>query len=353
MKNIFLLAILFSTLLLSSCLRMFTPRHEFDFYTPPPPPDYSDEKNWCALPWKKDGADKVPANSNMKDEQDSAKVDVFFIHPTTYYSRKSWNAPLDDATTNKLRDSFPLVKQASVFNGSCRVFAPAYRQATLGTFFQKENSANHDKPLELACSDVFRAFEYYLQHYNNGRPFIIASHSQGSRHAEELLKKYIDGKDLQKQMIAAYVIGGWVKKNSFTHLKIMNAPDETGGVVCWRTMKDKKRTRKIDARHGKQLAIGGTNAAIVNPVSWTTDTLWHEPTTNSGSVPSTFNRVDKNLVTAQVSGNFLYVKRIRKPGYKSRLGSNYHIYDYSLFYLNIRENVKTRIAAWEKKNNLK
>jgi hypothetical protein len=328
---------------------MFIPRHDFEAYSPPPAPDYSDEKNWCALPWKKDAADRVPANSGFTDEQDSAKVDVFFIHPTTYYKRKSWNAPLDDAKANRMRDSFPIAKQASVFNGSCRVFAPCYRQATLGTFFVDKDNPNQSKALGLAGDDVFRAFEYYTQHYNNGRPFIIASHSQGSIHAEALLKKYIDGKPLQKQFVAAYILGGRVRKDSFTHLKIMSSLTETGGVVCWRTMKDKKKVRKRDARSAKQYKIGGTNAANVNPESWTTDTLWHGPDKNGGSVPSTFNRLDRNLVTAQVSGNFLYVKKIHASGYKSQLGANYHIFDYGLFYGNIREYVKQRIDAWFKK----
>jgi hypothetical protein len=45
---------------------------------------------------------------------------------------------------------------------------------------------------------VKTAFLYYLQHYNNGRPIIIASHSQGATHGKRLLKEFFDGKELQK-----------------------------------------------------------------------------------------------------------------------------------------------------------
>src|ERR1043165_7712169 len=103
--------------------------------------------------------------------------------------------------------------------------------------------------MALAFSDVCNAFEYYIAHYNKGRPFIIASHSQGTWHAEELLKKYIDGKELQKLFVAGYLIGGNVKKDAFTHLKIMTSPKETGGVVCWRTVKDKRYVKNFDAKH--------------------------------------------------------------------------------------------------------
>jgi hypothetical protein len=331
-----------ASLLLSSCARIFIPRNDFDAYQTPAAPDYSRDESWCALPWKKDSADVVPSNSSLNDSQDSAQVDVFYIHPTTYYNRKSWNASLDDKVANKIRDTYPVRMQASVFNGSCKIYAPAYRQATLGVFFEGEKSSNYQKAMHLAFTDVCNAFEYYMAHYNKGRPFIIASHSQGTWHAIELLKKYIDGKELEKQFIAGYLIGGNVKKNSFTHLKIMNSASKTGGVVCWRTMKDKRYVRNMNAK-------SENNIANVNPISWTTDNDWHGPENNPGSVPSTFDRIDRNLVSAQVSGDFLYVKKVHAKGYRARLGANYHLFDYGLFYMNIRMNVKDRIEAWFKK----
>ena len=60
---------------------------------------------------------------------------------------------------------------------------------------------------ELAYSDVLRAFDYYLAHENHGRPFILASHSQGSLHALRLIQERLAGKPLQKQLVAAYLIG--------------------------------------------------------------------------------------------------------------------------------------------------
>ena len=67
--------------------------------------------------------------------------------------------------------------------------------------------------LDFAYQDVKAAFEYYLKHYNNGRPIIIASHSQGTWHAESLLHDYFENDStLRKRLVAAYLIGGWVKK---------------------------------------------------------------------------------------------------------------------------------------------
>src|ERR1044071_1825505 len=105
------------------------PTKDFSRYTPPPAPDYSLQKNWAALPTMKYSADAVPYGSNLKNGQADAKVDVFYIHPTMYYKVKSWNADLDDKRTNRLVDIYPIRQQASVFNESCKVYAPRYRQA--------------------------------------------------------------------------------------------------------------------------------------------------------------------------------------------------------------------------------
>lgn len=116
---------------LSSCL---VPSRSFEKYVPPAAPDYSLERNWSALPTKKDSADFIIPGSGLTDNQSTAHVDVFFIHPTLYFRGKGWNAEVNDVSTNNLVDRTTILKQASVFNGSCKVYAPRYRQATLYSF---------------------------------------------------------------------------------------------------------------------------------------------------------------------------------------------------------------------------
>ena len=111
-----------------------------------------------------------------------------------------WNADIDDVALNKKTDNTTILYQASVFNEDCRVFAPRYRQANFNAFFTN-NKVVTDKAFELAYEDIKTAFEYYLEHYNQGRPIIIASHSQGTLHAGRLLKEYFEGKPLQKKFI--------------------------------------------------------------------------------------------------------------------------------------------------------
>jgi len=177
-----------------------------------PAPDYSSLYNWAASPYKHDNSDSIPVF--LKHEKRDERVDVFFIHPTSYIGmadendilqpgakRKdifnmlktvSWNADLRDTAVNNSTDNRTILYQASVFNADGRIFAPRYRQANIKAFFV-HGSPEAEKAFDLAYSDIKKAFQYYLQHENHGRPIIIASHSQGSLHAIRLLQEFFDG----------------------------------------------------------------------------------------------------------------------------------------------------------------
>ena len=76
----------------------------------PPPPQYQNLENWSALPTKKDPSDDCPRG--LKNNQENAPADVFFIHPTTYTEKPEteflWNQDLRDASLNKIVDESPM-----------------------------------------------------------------------------------------------------------------------------------------------------------------------------------------------------------------------------------------------------
>ncbi|MEI6815981.1 MAG: DUF3089 domain-containing protein [Bacteroidota bacterium] len=329
-KSWHIVALLFS-FLLSSCF--IKPSGNFNEYKPYAKPDYSNENNWAALPNKKDKAHMVPANSGLKECEDTAWVDVFFVHPTTYYSRHSWNADVNDERLNAFTDKTTIMHQASVFNGSCKIYAPRYRQATLYSFMDKKD--NGIKALELAYGDVKEAFDYYLKHYNHGRPFIIASHSQGSRHATRLLHDFIENDTaLFHRMIAAYIIGFKIKQTDLTVIEPCHSATETNCLITWNTIlkgKDSEFFRSF---------------ACTNPLSWTTDTAYVGHERNMGGIPSSFDHVDKHVCDAQVVNGLLAINRPNFDGYPRVYGNSYHLMEYNLFYLNMRQNIRDRIAAY-------
>lgn len=303
-------------------------------------PDYSSISDWAAHPWKWDPSDSIPQPLRNSMYRDSA-VDVFFIHPTTFTSKKdsNANADIDDARLNHKTDYSTIMYQASVFNEQCRVFAPRYRQAHYGNYFTID-SARSKAAFELAYQDVKKAFEYYLQYYNNGRPIIIASHSQGTQHAGRLLKDFFEGKSLMNKLVCAYIIGMPVPDNYFTALEPCRDSLHTGCFAAWRSFKKgfegpdyilKEKFRSI----------------VINPLTWTTDTMYAGKALNKGTVLTHFNKIGKP-VDAQVHGNILWTSKPRFFGSVFLKSKNYHIGDINLFYVNIREDVRRRIGLFWK-----
>jgi len=326
---------IFLSISYSSCL---TPGKSYEEGKVASPPDYTQEKYWAALPSKKDSADALPYGYGLKDGQANAKVDVFFIYPTIYITGKKWNADVNDKKLNWRIDVSTIRHQASVFNGNCKVYTPRYRQAVLASFASL--NGNGKKALDFAYHDVKEAFEYYLKNYNDGRPIIIASHSQGTWHAEHLLHDYFE-KDsvLRKRLVAAYLIGGVVKKNAFKNIPVCDSATQIGCVICWNARKWGIKTDKYF----------GANLECVNPLTWKTDTLQASVELNLGSVPYGYKRIDKGIADAKISPTgLLWVHKKNMSGY--RCGRNYHILDYNLFWMNIRENVKLRIDKYFEKN---
>jgi hypothetical protein len=194
------------------------PDGKFDAAQAPPAPDYGRVENWAATPENSsDPSDVAPLNIALADPA-TAPVDVFFIHPTSFFSDKMWNASLDDTETNRRTDLGTMRNQASVFNGCCRVYAPRYRQVTFSAFVTRDRATDVRQALDLAYGDVLAAFDFYITNRNAKRPFIIASHSQGSRHAIRLLKDRIEGSPLRQQMVAAYIIGAAVPEDATKRL---------------------------------------------------------------------------------------------------------------------------------------
>lgn len=305
-------------------------------------PDYSQLKYWAAHPYKKDPSDSIPAP--LKNEPVDSSVDVFFLHPTTLTDKKLhgkvWNADINDADLNAKTDYSSILYQASVFNGSCRVFAPRYRQAHIYAFFAKD-TAKGKQALHDAYNDVRSAFLYYLKNYNNGRPIILASHSQGTVHAATLLKEFFENKPLMKQLVCAYVVGMVLPKNYFTSINPCTEASSTGCISGWRTYRKNYTPAFVKKEAG--------NSLVVNPLSWQMDSIKINRKQNAGAVVYNFNKIINHPNGAQIQNGILWVERPKFPGSFLYFSKNYHPGDINLFYVNIRENVKTRVGAFMKK----
>ncbi|HTB06181.1 MAG TPA: DUF3089 domain-containing protein [Bacteroidia bacterium] len=317
--------------LLAGC---FKPWKGFDEHVAPQEPDYSKKEAWIALPWMHSEADTVPPGSGLKNEQATAQVDVFFIYPTLDFRTDEWNADIQNESLNKRIENTSIRGQASVFNGSCRIFAPRYRQAILSSFVDKNGDGQ--KALNLAYSDVRKAFLYYMKNYNKGRPVIIAGHSQGGLHAYKLIKEFFDTTALKQQLVAAYLIGTHVFKDSLKTLKPCDSATQTGCYISWNTVK----WGGLSGRMGEYF-----KGVCINPLSWKEDSNYVDAVYNTGSVNYKFNGVTEHEMGAACRNGALWINSPKSSGYFPLFGS-YHIYDYSFFYMNIRTNVADRVKAY-------
>jgi hypothetical protein len=340
----------------------------FDAAKAPPAPDYTREKFWAALPSKKTEARLVPAGAGA-DNQSTALVDVFYVHPTAFFGSDNWNSPMDPDSSAGGMIRGMLAVQASVFNGCYRVYAPHYREATLYSFLDSGDDGK--RALDLAYGDVERAFDYYMAHYNQGRPFIIASHSQGSVHALRLLEARVEGSALYNRFIAGYLIGYRIPlekfKRSFTRIKPCTGERDTGCVLSWNAWKEGTEPRTLGFiwyRTGWE-QVGDKEVLCMNPLTWNCGSGLAEKSLHRGAVfPEMKNfwisyftgsagtikitglpAPVPNLVTARCSGGSLFVPTVK--GIRDMTGrGSYHVYDYHLFYMDIRKNAAERAAAF-------
>ena len=322
---------------------------------PPIAPDYSQPAAWAAYPGRSSHAQDIPQGVAAGSGQ---HVAVFFIHPTTFLAPVIANAPFNEGGEVGARvDNAVLKFQASVFNLCCRVFAPRYRQASLRAI--TDNSAAGYAADELAYSDVERAFQEFLR-VNPGQPFVLASHSQGSIHALRLLQEQVIGKPLQTRLVAAYVIGlALPKQIEKMGLPICSQADSTGCVITWnsvaRGVEDHRRLEdSVIWWEGRYQPIAGRPLVCVNPIDWHPDS-GAPAAANRGSVYSNGRSEPipppiPGLTGAWCDGGLLGVDV--PPGQRHRfrdlltIAGIYHDFDYGLFYMDIRENAQTRIAAW-------
>lgn len=318
------------------CVSIKTPKHVFADKEPFQAMDYSKDIAWAASPFLKDFSDSLPDPSLSVIYPDSSLADVFFIHPTTYFKSSHWNAPVDNRKLNGKTDKSTILHQASVFNGSCRIFAPRYRQMTYYGFFGDPNEMQ--KALDLAYQDIVAAFNHYLENYNNGRPFIIAGHSQGTLLAIRLLNEKIGKSIYSNKLIAAYLVGWPIKPGDMDHIVPCLDSSSTGCFVSWNSfaygyIPKNRYTGLFDS------------SVCTNPLIWAMDTLRAGFELNKGLLNRQFNELIPGLADAKCSNGLLWVETGRLPGLAKKM-KRLHIADYNLFWMNIRINIEQRIKGY-------
>jgi len=303
-------------------------------------PNYSDKDSWAVLP------ENIPDEISIFNiDENKKEADVFYIYPTLIDSKnqREWNSDIWNEDIRNDVINRPVKYQASAWLDAGNLYVPYYRQAHIRVFNDKFR-VDGDKALNLAYNDIKEAFTYYLENFNNDKPFIIASHSQGTVHAKRLIAEFIDGKELQKKLIAAYLVGIKVFKDEFKNIKPMNSANETGGFVTWNTFKFNKYPRKDNYENWFK---GGVTT---NPITWD-DSKETKKDLHKGLLYRDLKIFSQNIDIKLIDG-IVWSTVPNVPG-KILLQTvrSYHFADINLFWVDIKENAKLRVDQWFKKNN--
>ena len=174
--------------------------------------DYAKAETWLCRPGRHDACDVdltttvISANGKLMREpwaaNPKAPIDCFYVYPTVSLD----TTPNSDMVAGEEELSVVRV-QAARFGSQCRVYAPLYRQVTLAALRAVLAGRPAAVDRNLAYNDVLDAWNYYLEHDNQGRGVVLIGHSQGSMVLTELIKREIDGKPIQKQLISALLLG--------------------------------------------------------------------------------------------------------------------------------------------------
>lgn len=279
----------------------------------------------------------------------TANADVFFICPTVYGGgADSFNMSMDDETTKS--DFLGATNmEKGIYDQDARFFAPYYRQVGLNVY---ELPVEEREPyLAIAYEDVKDAFTYYLEHYNDGQPIILAGFSQGADMSIRLLKDCFADEEINDLLVACYAIGWSITEEElaeYPHLRFASGEDDTGVIVSFNSEAEDINT--------SLMIPAGTRTLAINPLNWKTDGT---PAAKEENLGACFTDYGGNIVAEilQLTGAYIDAERgalkvpdVTPEEYPPVLpifsDGVYHLYDYQFFYRNLQENVDVRLNAY-------
>ncbi len=297
------------------------------------PPNYAKASNWLARP-----------------AHVTKKVDVFYLYPTSYF-KTSPSQPVITTINNPemvagAKTAF--AGQATAFDTVANVYAPYYRQADAVTVLTSPLATQKKIIGGTPSHDATAAFAYYMTHFNRGRPFILAGHSQGANVLEFLLSGYLEKHPaVYRRMVAAYVIGYGVTHSYLSQnrqLKFATGANDTGVIVSWNTEAPSLTIKNPVVNPG---------SIAINPITWTRSQSSASARQNVGSLlPNAAGalvkvahyadaRVNQSRGTIVCSTCSVAKYAPGKPGGFPR--GIFHTHDYAFYYFNIRKNAGNRI----------
>jgi hypothetical protein len=265
----------------------------------PATPDYSKQSSWLCLPGRSDICSKPlattafnPNGYGSAGQSAIAKdppLDCFYVYPTVS-NDQGMNSDLNPSE-EKVATETQFARYASV----CRTFAPLYRQMTVAAIVAYTTGTNVDDAAALAYRDVAVARRNYLATRNQGRPFVLIGHSQGSLMLQMLIAREIENKPAVARRMKLAVIPGFnvlvpqgkLVGGTFKRTPLCSRPGETGCVISYVSFREKNEPppgAMFGIADQPGMTVGCVNPARPGSGDWAAfDSYWY--TRSSYPVP--------------------------------------------------------------------
>lgn len=302
----------------------------------PPAPDYADATYWYEL----SSPDKA--------------VDIFYVYPTVgTIPTNAQGDTLDYTNVDQLREREAAVdnqrfNREAYASGRFNFFAPYYRQITMAVYESGPEAI--EAKSAIPREDIRRAFAYYMDHLNGGRPFILLGHSQGSAVLIDLLKHGMTQEQFSR-LIAAYLIGYQITQEELDRyperLRPATGPNDTGVIILYNSLTDPAAKSPLMDRS----VVG------INPLNWRTDGTPASRSEHHGIIrynpqTDTYDEIPDYTTGARLEDHYLICSDIAPQecyieAYKTLFPlGNLHFMDSWLYAVNLRENMILRSETY-------
>ena len=184
-------------------------------------------------------------------------ADCFYVYPTVSQDE----APSSDLVPSEADEINTTLAQAARLTGACRVFAPVYRQVTIGALFGAYEADESNRV--LAYDDVVDAFRHFVANDSGGRPFVLVGHSQGAGILSRMISDEIDGEPgLRDRLVSAILLGTSVAPDQYDTIPTCATSTDVHCVVSYSSFRD-TAPPPPGAFFG---SVDGAPAVCVNPV---------------------------------------------------------------------------------------
>lgn len=282
----------------------------------PRKPDYSDSTQWYVIDRGK------PADLFYIV---STETGDYVVGGDTCHYADTWDPQRRKGMLKEMR------AVDSLFGRDCNYVSPFYRQITMQSWAVEDSALAR---LPLALGDAQRSWDYYLNHLNHGRPFILAGFSQGAHAMLDIMKHMPDS--VGSRLVAAYCIGYKISQqtlDSFPQIRPAQGATDVGVTINYNSVCSAECFIPV---------VSGGNVVNINPVNWRTDTV-RATFVNYGR-----RRNDTLSVYCDTLAHLCIVDGYHSDYVMPSIGvpGNYHHMELRFYYPYLRKNIADRVRAF-------